>query len=62
MTDQDGAPALLDRAGVERVQLLGLSTVEEVSVIVQRVFPEEPLSSRSRLLLEEVIDEAVGRR
>lgn len=38
------------------VDMLGLSTVDEVERITMRVFPDEPLTDRSRLLLSDVLE------
>jgi len=42
------------------VAMLGLSTVDEVELITSRVFPDEPLTDRSRLLLVDVLDARHG--
>lgn len=39
------------------IRILGLSSVAQVAEICARVFPEEPLSDRARLLVEDVLDE-----
>lgn len=39
------------------LQTLELDTVEQVAELVARYFPEEPLSDRSRLLLEDLLAE-----
>lgn len=39
------------------VGMLGLSTVDEIERITNRVFPDEPLTARSRPLLEDVLEE-----
>lgn len=36
---------------------LGLGTIDEVIEVVQRYFPDEPLSDRSRLLVEDLLAE-----
>jgi hypothetical protein len=42
------------------VAMLGLSTVDEVELITSRVFPDEPLTDRSRLLLADVLEARHG--
>lgn len=42
------------------VEMLGLSTVDDVERITSRVFPEEPLTDRSRLLLADVLEATRG--
>ena len=39
------------------IGMLGLTTVEQVELTCARVFPEEPLSGRARLLVEDVLAE-----
>lgn len=39
------------------IRALGLTSVGQVAKICARVFPEEPLSDRARLLVEDVVDE-----
>jgi hypothetical protein len=48
--DADDVRLLLDH--------LELRTVRAVEEIVARYFPDEPLSDRSRLLLEDLLDDA----
>lgn len=39
------------------LQTLDLDTVEQVTVLVERYFPDDPLSDRSRLLVEDLLAE-----
>jgi hypothetical protein len=39
------------------LERLGLRTLDEVTAVVSRFFPGEPLSKRSRLLLEDLLAE-----
>jgi hypothetical protein len=35
---------------------LNLTTIDDVTEVVDRYFPDEPLSDRSRLLLEDLLE------
>lgn len=37
------------------IEVLGLTSAEQVADVCRRVFPEEPLSGRSWLLVEDVL-------